>query len=102
MTFSAGAAVVLLILGAVFFLAGTVGLLRFPDVYSRLHALTKADNLGLGLSVFGLALLADTWVVALKLIFLWILVLASSTTAAQVVAAAARDAGIVPYRRRKP
>ncbi len=37
--------------GAFFFLAGTVGLLRFPDALSRLHALTKADNLGLGLVV---------------------------------------------------
>jgi multicomponent Na+:H+ antiporter subunit G len=33
--------------GAFFFLAGTVGLLRFPDSFTRLHALTKADNLGL-------------------------------------------------------
>ena len=40
--------------GAVFFLAGTVGLLRFPDALTRLHALTKADNLGLGLVVLGL------------------------------------------------
>ena len=40
--------------GAVFFLAGTVGLLRFPDPLTRLHALTKADNLGLGLVVLGL------------------------------------------------
>lgn len=41
-------------LGAVFFLAGTLGLLRFPDTLTRLHALTKADNLGLGLVVLGL------------------------------------------------
>ena len=34
-----------------FFVAGTIGLLRFPDLYSRLHALTKADNAGLGLTV---------------------------------------------------
>ena len=40
--------------GAFFFLAGTVGLLRFPDTLTRLHALTKADNLGLGLVVLGL------------------------------------------------
>jgi multicomponent Na+:H+ antiporter subunit G len=38
----------LLLVGAFFFFAGTVGLLRFPDVYTRLHALAKADNLGLG------------------------------------------------------
>jgi multicomponent Na+:H+ antiporter subunit G len=37
--------------GAFFYLAGTVGLLRFPDAYTRLHALTKADNLGLALIV---------------------------------------------------
>jgi len=48
--------VILLIAGSVFFLAGTLGLLRFPDVYTRLHALTKADNVGLGLMVAGLAL----------------------------------------------
>ena len=40
--------------GMVFYLAGTVGLLRFPDAYTRLHALTKADNLGLALVVLGL------------------------------------------------
>jgi multicomponent Na+:H+ antiporter subunit G len=46
--------VVLVSAGAFFFLAGTVGLLRFPDTLTRLHALTKADNLGLGLVVIGL------------------------------------------------
>jgi len=46
--------VVCIAAGAFFFLAGTVGLLRFPDTLSRLHALTKADNLGLGLVILGL------------------------------------------------
>jgi multicomponent Na+:H+ antiporter subunit G len=40
--------------GVLFFLAGVVGLLRFPDALTRLHALTKADNVGLGLIVAGL------------------------------------------------
>jgi multicomponent Na+:H+ antiporter subunit G len=44
---------VAIVAGAFFFLAGTVGLLRFPDTLTRLHALTKADNLGLGLSCWG-------------------------------------------------
>ena len=43
-----GLTIVAVCAGAFFFLAGTVGLLRFPDALSRLHALTKADNLGLG------------------------------------------------------
>ena len=54
-------ALVLATLGTFFFCAGAIGLVRLPDVYSRLHALSKADNLGLGLIVIALMLLADSW-----------------------------------------
>ena len=57
--------------GAVFFLAGTVGLLRFPDALSRLHALSKADNLGLGLVVLGLLFQVKDPFAALKLVSDW-------------------------------
>ncbi|MCU0888430.1 MAG: monovalent cation/H(+) antiporter subunit G [Rubritepida sp.] len=76
--------------GAFFFLAGTVGLLRFPDTLSRIHALTKADNLGLGLIVLGLLPLAAGLGEAMKLILVWALVLVSGATAAQLVAGAVR------------
>ena len=52
------ASTLLLVIGGFFYFAGTVGLLRFPDVYCRLHALAKADNLGLGCILLGLALQA--------------------------------------------
>ena len=53
---------VLLLAGALFFfVAGAVGVLRFPDLYSRLHALTKADNVALGLTVSALMFQAETW-----------------------------------------
>ena len=61
--------------GAFFFLAGTVGLLRFPDALTRLHALTKADNLGLGLVVLGLLPQAGSVRGGLKLVCVWLLVL---------------------------
>ena len=48
------ATIVLVSAGALLFLAGALGLLRFPDTLSRLHAISKADNLGLGLIVLGL------------------------------------------------
>jgi multicomponent Na+:H+ antiporter subunit G len=76
--------------GAFFFIAGTLGLLRFGDTLSRVHALTKADNLGLGLIVFGLLPLSDTLSDALKLVLIWALVLLGGTTAAQLVASAVR------------
>lgn len=85
---------VLLLAGAFFFLAGTVGLLRFPDVYTRLHAMTKADNVGLGLVVTGLALQADSWFVVGKLLLIWLLVLLASASVAHLVARAARQRGI--------
>jgi multicomponent Na+:H+ antiporter subunit G len=73
-------------LGAVFFIGGTVGLLRFPDVHSRLHALTKADNLGLGLISLGLILQADNVAVALKVILVWLLAMLAAATVTQLIA----------------
>ncbi len=89
----------LLTAGAVFFLAGTVGLLRFPDVYTRLHALTKADNVGLGLVIAGLALQAESLAAAGKLLLIWLLVLLAGASVAHLVAAAARQRGIKLWKR---
>src|SRR3954467_13563593 len=92
--------------GAFFFLAGTVGLLRFPDALTRLHALTKVDNLGLGLVVLGLppqaAGLFRAWGVgaragglfsALKLVSVWLLVQLSGAIVTQRIAGAVRQRG---------
>jgi multicomponent Na+:H+ antiporter subunit G len=76
--------------GAFFFLAGTIGLLRFPDSLTRLHALTKADNLGLGLVILGLLPRADGLLSALKLVSVWLLVLLASGTVSQLIGRAAR------------
>jgi multicomponent Na+:H+ antiporter subunit G len=74
--------------GAVFFLAGTVGLLRFPDALTRLHALTKADNLGLGLIVLGLLPQVDSILSGLKLLAVWLLTQVAGATVTQLVARA--------------
>jgi len=76
--------------GAVFYLAGTVGLLRFPDAYTRLHALTKADNLGMALLVIGLLPQVDGLLAALKLVLIWLLVILSSAAVSQLIARSAR------------
>jgi multicomponent Na+:H+ antiporter subunit G len=76
--------------GAFFFVAGTVGLLRFPDSLTRLHALAKADNLGLSLVALGLIPLAANPLAALKLILIWALVLVSGGSTAQLLGRALR------------
>ena len=77
--------------GAFFFMAGTVGLVRFPDTLSRVHALSKADNLGLGLVVLGLLLQAEGLLAALKLVAVWLLALLAGATVTQLIAHTARE-----------
>lgn len=89
----------LLLVGAFFFFTGTVGLLRFPDVFTRLHALAKADNLGLGCVLTGLALQADSLAVALKLLLIWPLALAASAAVSYAIAQRATALGIAPWRK---
>lgn len=77
--------VVAITAGGFFFLAGTVGLLRFPDSLTRLHALTKADNLGLGLVVLGL-LPQGSVLMGVKLVLIWGLVMWASAAVSQLIA----------------
>lgn len=82
----------LLGLGVFFYFAGTLGLLRFPDTHSRLHALTKADNLGLGFILIAAGLhWGDPWIAG-KLVLVWLLALFAAGMAAQLVARAALKA----------
>ena len=78
--------VLAVVAGAFFFLAGTVGLLRFPDTLTRLHAITKADNLGLGLIILGLLPLTSGPIQALKMISVWLLVQLSGAIVTQLIA----------------
>ena len=72
--------------GLFFFFAGTLGLLRFPDTLCRLHALTKADNLGLGFIVLGLLPQMTSMADALQLLMIWPLVMAASATGCFLIA----------------
>ncbi|MCP5141864.1 MAG: monovalent cation/H(+) antiporter subunit G [Chromatiales bacterium] len=83
----------LIIAGVGFFLVGSLGVLRLPDLHSRLHAVTKADNLGLGLIASGLALQADGLAEAAKYLAIWLAILPASAVAGHLIARLAlRDA----------
>lgn len=86
-----------ILLGVPFFLSGTIGLLRLPDIYTRLHALTKADNVGLGFIILGLAIQATSWLEVVKLLLIWFLVLVASATSCHLVADAALQKNIKPW-----
>lgn len=80
----------LMLLGVLFFFAGSVGLLRFPDQFSRLHAVTKADTLGLGLVVLGLSL-QSSWRESLLMLVIWLLLMISGAVSCQLLARFTRD-----------
>lgn len=79
------ASIVAAALGALFFAAGTIGLLRFPDLRSRLHAVTKADTLGLGFVMLALALHAETGWQAAKYGLIWVLGMTAAAVAATLL-----------------
>ncbi len=100
MSLSESISAVLILVGMFFFVAGTVGLLRFPDFYTRLHALTKADNIGLGLVIAGLAVQASSWVDVARLVLIWLLVLGASAALSFLVARTALRYGQKPWTKK--
>lgn len=86
-------AAALIATGTLFFIAGTVGLLRFPDIFCRLHALTKADGLGLALIALGVALLAATPGAVFRIALIWFFVAVASATCGHLIARYARQSG---------
>jgi len=79
-------AIVSIFCGLFFFLSGSIGLLRLPDLFSRLHALAKADNVGLALITLGVILLEPDPVNDIKLVGTWLLVMASSAISSHLIA----------------
>lgn len=82
---------ILLAVGSVFFTTGTLGLLRLPDTLTRIHALTKVDNLGLGFTVAALILQAGSLAGAGEIALIWLLTLAASATAGYLIARRSLD-----------
>ncbi|MEX2529976.1 MAG: monovalent cation/H(+) antiporter subunit G [Gemmatimonadota bacterium] len=87
------------LLGAFFFLAGTVGLLRLPDFYSRAHAAAKCDTVGAGSILLALAFDLGPGLASLKLAGLVLLILVAGPTASHALARAAHRRGISHWTR---
>jgi multicomponent Na+:H+ antiporter subunit G len=86
----------LIALGSFFTLAGALGLVRMPDLYTRMHAVSVIDTLGIGLTLLGLALQSGLSLVTLKLLFLLALVFFTWPVVTHALAQAALHAGIEP------
>ncbi|MDA0652843.1 MAG: monovalent cation/H(+) antiporter subunit G [Proteobacteria bacterium] len=86
----------LIILGAVSMLVGGIGVLRFPDVYSRMHAASITDTLGAGALLLGLTIQAGVTLVAVKLIMMLAFFFFTGPTSSFSLAHAALSSGVEP------
>lgn len=97
MTFLLDAASWLCLAGGGFFcVVGAIGMLRMPDVYTRMHAVSVIETLGAGLILLGLLLQAGFTLVAVKLLMLGALIFLSSPTATHALARAAMEGAVAP------
>jgi multicomponent Na+:H+ antiporter subunit G len=87
---------VVVLVGLVFMLGGTLGVLRFPDFYTRLHAARVADAVGATIAVLGLALCARDGAMVVRLLLLAALIAALGPTLSHLLANAAHAAGLAP------
>lgn len=83
--------------GALLSIIGAVGMLRFPDVYTRIHAASVTDTGGASLLLLGLCLLAGPTATTLKLVLIWAFILLTSPAAANALANAAYSSGHTPW-----
>ncbi len=89
----------LLVAGAGFCLVGGLGLVRLPDVYTRMHAAGVIDTMGAGLVVLGLILQGGLTLVSVKLALIMLFIVFTSPTSTHALAQAALAGGVAPWRK---
>ncbi len=98
---------VLLVFGLIIFTGGAVGILRFPDFYSRLHPAGKLDTMGLFMAMLGAALYVlkdftlDAVLTSVKILLILVFVFITSPTATHAIVDAGVRANLMPWTRAK-
>ncbi len=91
---------ILIASGVFFLIAGTIGYLRLPDFFTRMHAIGKSDTLGALLSLLGVACLAGWSLLALKFVIVALFIFLANPTATHAIARAGLLSGLVPWTRK--
>jgi multicomponent Na+:H+ antiporter subunit G len=87
---------VFILLGCAFVLIGAIGLIRLPDVYSRMHAAGITDTFGVGLMMLGMIVQSGLTLVSLKLVLIIMFLFFANPTATHALAQAALGSGLTP------
>ena len=87
----------LLLSGGFFVVVGSLGLVRMPGFFTRVHAASITDTLGAGLIIGGLLLQSPHWLGAVKLVLIMVFMVLTGPTATHALAKAALHAGLRPH-----
>jgi multicomponent Na+:H+ antiporter subunit G len=87
---------VICVVGTALALIGTVGVLRFPDFYTRMHAASVTDTSGATLLLVGMGLMSPDLLTVFKLAAIWVFLFLTGPTASHAIANAAHVAGVQP------
>lgn len=84
--------------GLFFIVVGTLGVLRMPDVFTRLHAAGMTDTMGAGFLILGMSLQSGFSLLALRFLLVYAFILFTSPISTHALARAALAAKVEPYR----
>jgi multicomponent Na+:H+ antiporter subunit G len=87
---------VLILLGSFFTIVGAFGLVRMPEIFTRMHAASVTDTLGVGFLILGMSLQAGFSLVTLKFVFLLALFFFTGPVVTHALAQACLHEGIKP------
>ncbi|MDX1527825.1 MAG: monovalent cation/H(+) antiporter subunit G [Gammaproteobacteria bacterium] len=88
---------VFIVTGSFFVFIGAVGLIRLPNFFTRMHGAGVTDTLGAGLMLTGMLLQSGAWIVAAKLILIFLFMMVTGPTATHALAKAALHGGLRPH-----
>lgn len=88
---------ILFFIGFLFTFLGIIGVLRFPDFYSRLHAVGKSDTLGIALMLVGIALQNALSLDTLKILFILVFIFFANPLLTHALSRAALKFGLKPW-----
>ena len=84
--------------GALLAIVGAIGVLRFPDVFTRVHAASITDTGGASLVILGLGLIAGLTPLTVKLVLVWVFIMLATPAAANALTNAAFGSGEPPWK----
>lgn len=97
-TFQINIAYFFLIIGSLFLLVGAIGLIRMPDVFTRMHAVSVMESTGATLIIFGLILYSGFSAISIKLIIILLAIIYISSVATHALARACIHDDIKPLK----